>query len=154
MPRREFLTDSEEATLALGRQLAADVSAPRLILLIGNLGSGKTTLAKGLISGLGVATPEEVTSPSFTLVHQYGPTPRVYHVDLYRVEAGRDMETLGLEDLFSQEAVVLVEWGEKLGGALSGPRWELHLDDLGGARRRIILEETDGSTDSHQQNEN
>ena len=135
--------------MVLGRRLAAEIlerpDPPGLLLFIGNLGSGKTTLAKGLISGLGAATADEVTSPTFTLVHQFGRDPKVFHVDLYRVEPGRDLETLGLEDLWNQDAggrvVVLVEWGEKLGGIFTGLRWEFHLNDLGGDRRQIILED-------------
>ena len=142
--RREFVTDSGEATVALGRQLAGEIGSPRLplvIVLVGKLGSGKTTLAKGLISGLGVATEEEVTSPSFTLIHEYGQNPKVFHVDLYRVDTTRQVETLGLEDLWERPAVVLIEWGEKFPGLFPGPRWEVHLDDLGGERRRITVED-------------
>ncbi len=137
----ELITDSEGATLALGRELARKIRAPLLVLLVGRLGSGKTTLAKGIISGLGVAAAEEVTSPTFTLVHQYGRDPRVFHVDLYRVDTSREVETLGLEDLWERPAVVLVEWAEKFKGLFAGPRWEVHLEDLGDDRRRITIDE-------------
>ena len=123
----------------LGRRLAAEIAAPKVLLLVGQLGAGKTTFAKGLISGLGAAREEEVTSPSFTLVHQYG---GVYHIDLYRIEPGRDMETLGLDDVFRRNAVVLIEWGEKLAGLYHGPLMEIHFQDLGGDRRKIVVEET------------
>lgn len=152
--RREFVTESEEETLELGRKLAGEISAPQLLLLIGKLGSGKTTLAKGIVSGLGVASEEEVTSPSFTLVHEYGRHPRVFHVDLYRVDTPRQVETLGLEDLWEHPAVVLVEWGEKIEQVFAGPRWEVHLENLGGDRRRIIVEDFDGQPGSHQPYEN
>jgi tRNA threonylcarbamoyladenosine biosynthesis protein TsaE len=140
---REFLTDSDDSTIALGRRLAAEVRAPLVILLHGDMGAGKTTFSKGLISGLGVAKEEEVASPTFTLVHQYGPEPLVYHVDLYRIEPGRDLDTLGLDDVwdYGQKAVILIEWGEKATGLFAGPRWELHFEDLGGDRRRINLKE-------------
>ena len=137
---REFLTDSDDATIALGRQLAAEVRAPLTILLLGDMGAGKTTFAKGLISGLGAAREEEVTSPTFTLVHQYK-NPPVFHVDLYRIEPGRDMDTLGLDDIWDSPAVVLIEWGEKLAEKINTPRWILKFDDLGGDRRRITIEE-------------
>jgi tRNA threonylcarbamoyladenosine biosynthesis protein TsaE len=82
------------------------------VLLIGNLGAGKTTLSKGIVSGLGAAHPDEVSSPTFTLVHDYG--DGVYHVDLYRLESDREVATLGLEELLDREdAVVLIEWGER-----------------------------------------
>jgi tRNA threonylcarbamoyladenosine biosynthesis protein TsaE len=141
---REFVTDSDDATIALGRRLAAEVRAPLVILLLGDMGAGKTTFSKGLISGLGVAKEEDVASPTFTLVHQYGPEPLVYHVDLYRIEPGRDLETLGLDDVwdYGQKAVILIEWGEKATGLFRGPRWELHFEDLGGDRRRISLSES------------
>ena len=147
MSRREFFTESDEATVELGRRLAAEIAAPKVLLLVGQLGAGKTTFAKGLISGLGAAREEEVTSPSFTLVHQYG---GVYHIDLYRIEPGRDMETLGLDDVFRRNAVVLIEWGEKLAGLYHGPLMEIHFQDLGGDRRRIIVEESVEQLDHHQ----
>jgi tRNA threonylcarbamoyladenosine biosynthesis protein TsaE len=150
LPQREFLTDSDDSTIALGRRLAAEVRAPLVILLHGDLGAGKTTFSKGLISGLGVAREEDVASPTFTLVHQYGPRPLVYHVDLYRIEPGRDLDTLGLDDLWdegrSQNAVILIEWGEKAASLFTDPsgvpRWELHFEDLGGDHRRITLAES------------
>src|ERR1035438_2066965 len=146
---RQFLTDSDDATIALGRRLAGEVRAPLVILLHGDMGAGKTTFSKGLISGLGVAKEEEIASPTFTLVHQYGPQPLVYHVDLYRIEPGRDLDTLGLDDLLdstsgdaAQQKAVIVEWGEKAAGLFKGPRWELHFEDLGGDHRRITLAES------------
>lgn len=108
-----YYTDSAEETIALGSEIAQELVAPSVVLLVGNLGAGKTTLAKGIIQGLGAATPEEVTSPTFTLIHEYpGPVP-VYHIDLYRLETETEVATLGLDDIFDQRAVVLIEWGER-----------------------------------------
>ena len=150
MPQaHEFITESADDSIRLGRELAARIRPPLLVLLIGNLGMGKTTFAKGLVTGLGAATEEEVTSPSFTLIHEYsrGAT-QVYHVDLYRLEGEREIATLGLEDLLQEArpAVVLIEWGEKLGHLFAGAgrRWEIHFTDLGEDRRKITLEEMDG----------
>src|SRR5512140_1901738 len=95
---------SEEETIALGERLAARLPRRAAVLLIGNLGAGKTTLAKGIVKGLGAAEPEEVSSPTFTLIHEYG--PRVYHVDLYRLDDPRAVATLGLDEIFEREAVV------------------------------------------------
>ena len=107
-----YRTNSEDETIALGRDLAALLPRPCLVLLIGNLGAGKTTLSKGIVSGLGAAEPDEVSSPTFTLVHDYG--AGVYHVDLYRLESDREVATLGLEELLDREdAVMLIEWGER-----------------------------------------
>jgi tRNA threonylcarbamoyladenosine biosynthesis protein TsaE len=110
------------------------------VLLEGELGSGKTTLTKGIVAGLGAAREDEVTSPSFTLVHEYGSAPKVYHVDLYRVEGARDLETLGLDDLWNQQATVIVEWGEKLGASPLAPRVRIQLEYVAGENRRITVE--------------
>lgn len=147
MSAQSFVTRSPEETIELGRELAKQLNAPVMVLLIGDLGAGKTTLAKGLVTGLGAASEEEeVTSPTFTLVHEYGGAAgsvvRVYHVDLYRVETLRDLETLGLEDLLAERAVVIVEWGEKLGAAFRAPRAEgrvieIHLLAMSDTERHI-----------------
>src|SRR5271154_3178667 len=111
---REFLTHSWEETIERGREIGARLKPPALVLLTGDLGAGKTTLTKGIASGLGAAEIDEVTSPTFTLVHRYEGDSRVYHVDLYRIGDIRDLETLGLEDVFSEHAVVIVEWPDRL----------------------------------------
>jgi tRNA threonylcarbamoyladenosine biosynthesis protein TsaE len=121
-----FRTASEEETIALGQRLAGMLPRRAVVLLTGDLGAGKTTLAKGIVKGLGAAEPEEVSSPTFTLIHEYG--PRVCHVDLYRLEEEREAATLGLEDLFEREAVVLVEWGERFPALLPEPRVEIRIE--------------------------
>jgi tRNA threonylcarbamoyladenosine biosynthesis protein TsaE len=108
---------SAEKTIEMGRELAARLRPPVLVLLSGELGAGKTTLAKGIISGLGAAREEDVTSPTFTLVHAFrnpASGAKVFHIDLYRIEDAHDLATLGLEDVFAEPAVVLVEWPERL----------------------------------------
>ena len=95
------------------------------MLLIGNLGAGKTTLAKGITEGLGAAREEEVSSPTFTLIHEYGDPPRVYHIDLYRLDTEREVESLGLEDLWATGRLVLVEWGERFPRLMPLPRTEI-----------------------------
>jgi tRNA threonylcarbamoyladenosine biosynthesis protein TsaE len=111
-----------------------------LVLLEGELGSGKTTLAKGIVAGLGAAGEDEVTSPSFTLVHEYGSTGKVYHADLYRIEGPRDLATLGLEDLVDQATTVLVEWGGKLGDNAPIPCVRIRMEHRGSDDRRILVE--------------
>src|SRR6202042_3049116 len=128
MPDHEWITHSAEETIRLGKELGARLKPPLLILLAGELGSGKTTLTKGIVAGLGAAREEDVTSPTFTLVHVYGDeggrgasAPAgaarqksvVYHGDLYRIESFHDFETLGLEDAFAAPAVMILEWSEK-----------------------------------------
>lgn len=100
---------------------------PAVVMLIGDLGSGKTTLAKGIVQALGAAPPEEVLSPTFSLVHEYEGEPKVYHLDLYRLDTVPQLETLGLEDVWEQQAIVLIEWGERFDSELPGARLEVRL---------------------------
>jgi tRNA threonylcarbamoyladenosine biosynthesis protein TsaE len=121
-----YVTSSEAETVELGRRLARELPSGAVVLLIGNLGAGKTTLAKGIVEGLAAATPDEVSSPTFTLIHEYG-GGRVYHVDLYRLEQPREVATLGLEELFDRKAVVLIEWGERFPQLMPDDRVEIHI---------------------------
>jgi tRNA threonylcarbamoyladenosine biosynthesis protein TsaE len=136
--RLEFVTHSPQETIELGTKLARQLPQPCLVVLQGELGSGKTTLVKGIVSGLGVARQEEVTSPSFTLVHEYGSDRKVFHADLYRIEGAREQATLGLEDLLEQEATVIVEWGEKL--IDQEVQVKICMELLDGEDRRITIE--------------
>jgi tRNA threonylcarbamoyladenosine biosynthesis protein TsaE len=120
-------TRSPEETMAAGRELAARLAAPALVMLIGDLGAGKTTFTKGIVEGLGVAPKEEVLSPTFSLIHEYDGDPKVYHIDLYRLDRVPELETLGLEDLWEQDAIVIIEWGEKFTQQLPGERIEIYL---------------------------
>lgn len=110
-----------------------------LILLSGELGTGKTTLTKGIVSGLNAAPEDEVTSPTFTLLHEYGSRKKVFHADLYRIESFTDFETLGLEDIFSQPAIIILEWSEKFPLKAPWPQLRLHLEHLGGDTRCITV---------------
>lgn len=132
-----FRTASEEETIALGERLAQTLPPGATVLLIGNLGAGKTTLAKGIAKGFGAAQPEEVSSPTFTLVHEYGTPPAVYHVDLYRLDSARDVATLGLDEMFDSPALVLVEWGERFRKLMPPDRIEIRLRALEGDQREI-----------------
>jgi tRNA threonylcarbamoyladenosine biosynthesis protein TsaE len=139
MVAEQFVSHSEEETRAKGRELAAALKAPVIVMLSGELGSGKTTLTKGIISGLGAAREEDVTSPTFTLVHVFHNHCKVYHVDLYRVEGFHDLETLGLEDALSEAAIVIIEWSERFSLRTDWPRMEIRLEHAGGDSRRIII---------------
>jgi len=123
--------------MALGARLAGELPARGVVLLIGNLGAGKTMLAKGIVSGRGTAAPEEVSSPTFTLIHEYGAGPQVYHIDLYRLEEAREAATLGLEEIFARDALVLIEWGERFPELMPAARTEIRLRDAGGDEREI-----------------
>lgn len=126
--------------MAFGRKLAEELRPPCLVLLEGELGSGKTTLAKGIVAGLGAAREEDVTSPSFTFVREYGRENKVYHVDLYRIEDARALGTLGLEDLFNERAVIIVEWGDKLEGIRGLPKVRVQMEHAENEARRIRIE--------------
>jgi len=127
------VTHSEEETIELGRRIARELPRRALVLLIGNLGAGKTTLAKGIVSGLGAAPPDEVSSPTFTLIHEYG-TGSVYHIDLYRLDTPAQVATLGLDEIFDREAVVLIEWGERFPDLLPRERIEIRLSAVDDSR--------------------
>ncbi len=135
----EIITHSSEETTSWGREFAKRLSAPVLVLLAGDLGSGKTTLTKGIVAGLGAASEDEVTSPTFTLVHVYGKPAKVYHADLYRIESFHDFETLGLEDVFSKPAIVILEWSERFPLQSSWPQVRIRLEHAGGDSRRISV---------------
>ena len=136
---REFLTHSSEETIERGREIGAQLKPPVLLLLTGDLGAGKTTLTKGIVSGLDAAEIDEVTSPTFTLVHKYERRTRVYHVDLYRIGNVRDLETLGLEDVFSEQAVVIVEWPDRLTLRTDWPVVRIQLEHVSEDTRRIRI---------------
>ena len=133
-----FETHGEEETIDLGRRIAATLPKRAVVLLIGNLGAGKTTLAKGIISGLGAAEPEDVTSPTFTLIHEYG-EGRAYHIDLYRLDRAEQVATLGLDEIFDREAVVLIEWGERFPQLLPDDRIEIRIEPVSEEARRIEI---------------
>jgi tRNA threonylcarbamoyladenosine biosynthesis protein TsaE len=146
MATQEFATNSPEETIALGRKLASILAPPKLVLLRGELGAGKTTLIKGIAEGFQAASQDAVTSPTFTLVHEYrGPEANIYHIDLYRVDTPRQLETLGLDDLFATNSVLLIEWGEKF------PRFNQERDaeiaiERRGENQRIIRVIENGRT--------
>ncbi|HVA71972.1 MAG TPA: tRNA (adenosine(37)-N6)-threonylcarbamoyltransferase complex ATPase subunit type 1 TsaE [Candidatus Limnocylindrales bacterium] len=141
MPALEILSRSAEETVARGRELASRLRAPLLILLTGELGAGKTTLTKGIISGLGVAAEEEITSPTFTLVHTFTGPVSVFHVDLYRVSGVHDFDTLGLEDLFAEAAIVIVEWPERMSLRTNWPVLRIGLEHIDDDVRKIAIGE-------------
>ncbi len=138
-----FVSSTADETLAVGRRIAARLRPPQLVLLIGDLGAGKTTLTKGIVEGLGAAAAADVSSPTFALMHEHGSSPKVYHLDLYRLDRIPELETLGLDELWDrQDAIVLVEWGEKFGDQLPPERIEIRLTQLDDDRREITLGST------------
>jgi len=137
VPSRTFHTNSAEETVELGRTLSQELHG--VVLLIGNLGAGKTTLTKGIVEGRGVATADAVSSPTFTLIHQYGEDDPVFHIDLYRLDEVRQVETLGLDDLFRSRALVLLEWAERFPELLPADRTEIRLQTVSEEEREITV---------------
>jgi len=140
METREFITQSPEETIALGRTLAAMLAPPKIVVLRGDLGAGKTTLVKGIAEAFRAASEEDVTSPTFTLIHEYrAPEAILYHIDLYRVDTPRQLETLGLDDLIAENSILLIEWGEKFARFERECDVEIALELVGESRRRVRI---------------
>lgn len=135
MPSVTHITHSEDETIALGRSLAAAWPAQALVLLIGDLGAGKTTLTKGIVEGRGLA--DAVSSPTYTLVHEYGHPPRVFHIDLYRLDEADEVRALGLDELLDRPALTLIEWGERFPELWPAARIEVRLTRQADESRRI-----------------
>ena len=140
MATQEFTTSSAGETIALGRKIAHLLVPPKLVLLRGKLGAGKTTLTKGIAEAFHAASQDDVTSPTFTLVHEYrGPDVNIYHIDLYRVDTQRQLETLGLDDLIAGNSILLIEWGEKFQRFERERDIEIAIESLGENQRIIRL---------------
>jgi tRNA threonylcarbamoyladenosine biosynthesis protein TsaE len=142
--KHEFTTHSGTDTIAVGRKLVHLLKPPQLMLLKGDLGTGKTTLVKGIVQAIDAAEPDEVTSPTFTLLHEYdgslhGKPIKLYHLDVYRLESERQLETLGLDELLTPDALVLVEWGEKFKSIRKKATGEIEIKSTGGDERRITV---------------
>jgi tRNA threonylcarbamoyladenosine biosynthesis protein TsaE len=138
MTTTETVTHSADETIAFGRTLAAELAPPLIVLLRGDLGAGKTTLVKGIAEGFAAARAEDVASPTFTLIHEYrGPRATLYHIDLYRIDTARELETLGLDDLLAPNCILLIEWGEKFPRFQRDHNVEIALERVGETDRRI-----------------
>ena len=137
---KQFRTHGAEETIALGRELVSYLQPPKVVVLTGDLGAGKTTLIKGLAEGFKAESQENVTSPTFTLVHEYrGPKATLYHIDLYRVDSPRQLETLGIDDLRDDRSLILLEWGEKFERFRKEADAEIRIERLGESDRGILL---------------
>lgn len=133
----QFISRSEAETFNTAKELAKSLTLPAHILLYGDLGAGKTAFARGLCAGFGIDDPEEVSSPTFTLINHYHAKIPLYHVDLYRIAPGAAW-SLGLDDIFDDPgAAVIVEWSERLAGAEPPNAIKVFLEYLGDDFRRI-----------------
>lgn len=141
MPPRTVITHSPDQTMELGRQLARELAPPKIVMLSGDLGAGKTTLIKGIAEGFGAAEAANVTSPTFTLIHEYrGPSATLFHIDLYRIDTQRELDTLALADLQSDDAVILIEWGEKFEQVQKDSNVKIRIDRVNDSERMVTLE--------------
>jgi tRNA threonylcarbamoyladenosine biosynthesis protein TsaE len=137
---REITTHSADDTIAFGRTLGELLAPPKLVLLRGDLGAGKTTLVKGIASAFDAAAEEDVTSPTFTLIHEYrGPRTTLYHIDLYRIDTPRELDTLALDDLRAADGILLIEWGEKFPCFIDERDLEISLERAGENERKITV---------------
>lgn len=138
---RSFTTHSADQTVQLGRELAPDLRPGTIVLLRGDLGAGKTTLIKGIAEGFHAAAAEDVTSPTFTLIHEYRSREiTLYHIDLYRIDTQRELDTLALDDLRDPKSILLIEWGEKFERFRREKDAEIVIEHLGGDNRKIICD--------------
>jgi len=136
----EFFSHSPEQTAEIAQEIAALIPAPAVIQLTGNLGAGKTTLTKSLVEAWGAGAADDVSSPTFTLIHEYGEPVTVYHIDLYRLEKPNEFYSLGLDEIFDSPARVLIEWGEKFAPLLPTNRWIITIQHVAGDHRRITVD--------------
>src|SRR5260221_11406482 len=135
---KTFTTHSAEETTDLGRKLSAGIKPGSVVLLRGDLGAGKTTLVKGIAEGFQAAEAEDVTSPTFTLIHEYrGPQVTLFHIDLYRIDTQRELDTLALDDLMTPQSILLIEWGEKFERFAEERDVEIAIEHRGGDERLI-----------------
>lgn len=140
IPTGQFTTNSAQETFELSYRIGEAIDKPSVFLLQGDLGAGKTVFAKGLAAGLEI-DPHEVTSPTFTIVNQHDGRMRIYHLDLYRIERGADeIRELGLDEMLDdRDAVVVIEWPERLGAFVINGAYRVKISDLGGESRSISV---------------
>ena len=139
--RERYLTHSEQETAVVAATLARRLLPGTVVLLYGELGAGKTAFVRGFVEGVGIA-PDEVSSPTFTVIQQYGGDGRVYHVDLYRLEPG-EVEDLGLEELPERGGLVCIEWADRLPWSMVGAV-SVRITDLGNDTRELAIEGAPG----------
>jgi tRNA threonylcarbamoyladenosine biosynthesis protein TsaE len=139
IPTGQFITHSADETFELAYSIGETIDEPMVFLLRGDLGAGKTVFAKGIAAGLEI-DPAEVNSPTFTLVNQHEGRMRLYHLDLYRIEGSEeDVRAIGLEEMLNEDAVVVIEWPERLGTFAIAGSYAVSIVDLGGDGRKISI---------------
>lgn len=133
-----MITESSQKTEEFGQKLGGKIKKPLVICLNGELGVGKTCFVKGFVKGLGIE--KTVTSPTFALVNVYkGKTFLIYHFDMYRINGYSDLESIGFFDFLSEEAIIIIEWSDKISEFLPSKRMELNFFKLGEYKRKILI---------------
>jgi len=135
---KRYISSSPEETRKIWVEVAQSLVIPAVVLLYGDLGSGKTTLTRGIAEGLGLEDLSLVSSPSYTLVNVYQARCSIYHVDLYRLEGERDLYSTGIDDFVGREGVTVIEWSERLAGGFAGAT-VIRIVDAGGDRRELNI---------------
>jgi tRNA threonylcarbamoyladenosine biosynthesis protein TsaE len=141
MREKRFKTRSVEETLELGGRIAAMLHPPLIVILRGGVGAGKTTLVKGIAAALGAAAEDEVTSPTFTIVHEYqGTSVRLFHLDLYRLETEEQIAVLGIDEMAGYtDSLLLIEWGERFESIVKHACGEIYMEHGDGDERGLIV---------------
>ena len=137
LSERRFVSSSPEETVALGERIAPLLPPGSVIALRGTLGAGKTCFAKGIARGLGI--PEEVTSPTYTIIAEYAGTLPLYHIDAYRLQGDEDFEALGGAEFLSGDGISLIEWSERIPASIPAGALVVEIALLEGERRAIRL---------------
>lgn len=143
--RESWETTSPEATLALGAALGRCLVGGLTIGLVGPLGAGKTQLVKGIAAGNAVDDVGKVTSPTFTLVHEYPGRLRLHHVDVYRLRGAQDLIALGFEELIRPDTAVVVEWADRVRSVIPDEALWIELTMTGDAGRRLLFSAVDNA---------
>lgn len=133
---RTIVCTTEQETEALGRRLVRLLTAPSFVALYGDLGAGKTALVRGIGAAAGTS---EVRSPTFTIVHEYASSPRLIHFDAYRLADAEELYAIGFEEYLAQDAIIVLEWAERVVEALPKERLEIHLSGSGDDPRALEL---------------
>jgi tRNA threonylcarbamoyladenosine biosynthesis protein TsaE len=137
--KKIFYTSSAEETLTVGKSIGEKLKGGEIILLIGELGTGKTIFVRGLALGVGVKSIDEITSPTFTIIHQHDGKFTLYHVDLFRITCAEELYNLGLEEIMSGSNIIAIEWAEKLGALTPKRCIKVFFQHLGGNKRSLLI---------------
>ncbi len=136
-----YISDNEETTLGIAEAFADNLVPGDIVLLNGDLGAGKTVFARGIARGLAIDTT--ITSPTFTLIHEYNGSLPMYHMDLYRMKNLTEVLELGVEEYLYGDGVCLIEWPEKLEDIYPDDAYEVQINHCGASRREINIEGRD-----------